>query len=221
WVRYSEEDRSDLANLREMRVRFADGREFPLSEIAELSVDRGVVSINHLNGKREIKVEADIAKDDVSVSDLTTNLKDEIVPGILAEFPTVTALYEGQNREQEKSQQSMQRIIPIILLLMLFSIALTFRSISQTVAVFLLIPFGFIGVAWGHYLLGLPISFFSVLGIIALVGILVNDALVFVTTYNQNLKEGMNQMNALFEAGLSRFRPIVLTSVTTFAGLAP
>jgi multidrug efflux pump subunit AcrB len=115
----------------------------------------------------------------------------------------------------------MMTVIPVVLLLMFFSIAVTFRSISQTLAVFLLIPFGFIGVAWGHFLIGLPISLFSMLGIIALIGILVNDALVFVTTYNQNLEEGMPQMEALYDAGLSRFRPIVLTSVTTFAGLAP
>jgi multidrug efflux pump subunit AcrB len=78
-----------------------------------------------------------------------------------------------------------------------------------------------IGVGWGHYLMGAPISLFSVLGLVALVGILVNDALVFVTTYNRNMSDGMKQMDALYEAGLSRFRPIVLTSVTTFAGLAP
>lgn len=221
WVRYDEEDRSDITQLKDMRVRFPDGREFPLSEVANLEIDRGVISINHLNGKREIKVEADISSDEVSVSDITANLKTELVPTVLKGFPTVSAMYEGQDREQEKSTKSMQTIMPIIFLLMFFSIALTFRSISQTIAVFMLIPFGFIGVAWGHWLLDLPISLFSVLGVIALVGILVNDALVFVTTYNQNLEEGMPQMEALTEAGLSRFRPIILTSVTTFAGLAP
>jgi multidrug efflux pump subunit AcrB len=221
WVRYAEEDRSDITQLADMRVRFLDGREFPLSEIADLSVERGVISINHLNGKREIKIEADVANDDVSVSDITANLKAEVIPQIIENYPAVSAVFEGQNREQQKSAVSLQLILPIVLLLMLFSIALTFRSISQTIAVFLLIPFGFIGVAWGHWLMGLPISLFSFLGIIALVGILVNDALVFVSTYNQNLEEGLDQMDALFQAGLSRFRPIILTSVTTFAGLAP
>ena len=91
----------------------------------------------------------------------------------------------------------------------------------QTIAVFLLIPFAFIGVAWGHWAVGIPISLFSVLGIIALIGILVNDALVFVATYNKNLQDGQKQMDALVDAGLSRFRPIILTSITTFAGLFP
>jgi multidrug efflux pump subunit AcrB len=221
WVRYAEEDRKSLAQLQDMRIRFADGREFPLSEIAELEIKRGVISINHLNGKREVRIEGDVASDEVSVSDITGDLKANIIPAIVEKYPSVSAIYEGQNREQEKSAGSMQRVIPVVFLLMFFVISLTFRSISQALAVFLLIPFGIIGVGWGHWLMGAPISLFSVLGIIALVGILVNDALVFVTTYNQRLEEGLPQMEALYEAGRSRFRPIVLTTVTTFAGLTP
>lgn len=221
WVRYNENDRQDITQLQDMRVRFADGREYPLSEIANLEVERGVININHLDGKREVKVEADVANDNVSVSDLTTSLKEDILPGILRDYPGVVAKFEGQNREQEKSAESLQVVGTVVLGLMFFVIALTFRSINQTLAVFLLIPFGLIGVGWGHWLMGKPISFFSILGFIALVGILVNDALVFIATYNDNIRDGQKQMDALYDAGLSRFRPIVLTSVTTFAGLAP
>lgn len=221
WVRYDEKDRADITQLQDMRVRFLDGREYPLSEIANLEIERGVININHLDGKREVKVEADVANDNVSVSDLTTSLKEEILPGILADYPGVEAKFEGQNREQEKSAESLQTVGTVVLALMFFVIALTFRSINQTLAVFLLIPFGLIGVGWGHWLLDKPISFFSILGFIALVGILVNDALVFVSTYNDNIRDGQKQMDALYDAGLSRFRPIVLTSLTTFAGLAP
>ena len=221
WVRYTESDRSDLTKLRDMRVRFTDGREFPLSEIAELEIKRGIININHIDGKREIKIEADVANDDVSVSDITTNLKSVVIPGILANYSTVSAQYEGQNREQAKSAKSMQTVGGVVLALMFFIIALTFRSIGQTVAVFLLIPFGIIGVGIGHWIMDLPISLFSALGIIALIGILVNDALVFITTYNNMLEEGKPQMQALYETGVSRFRPILLTTITTFAGLAP
>ena len=221
WVRYDEEDRDDINELKNMRVRFADGREFPLSEIATLDIKRGVIDINHINGKREIKVEADVSRNDVSVSDLTASLKNDIVPDILANYSGVSAIYEGQNREQQKSAESIQTVMSISLGLMFFIIALTFRSVGQAVLVFLLIPFGIIGVGWGHWLMGLPISLFSALGIIALIGILVNDALVFLTTYNGLLKEGKSHMDAIYETGLSRFRPIVLTTVTTFAGLAP
>lgn len=221
WVRYAEADRSDISNLLNMRIRLGNGVEYPLSELADVSIGRGVVSINHLNGKREIRIESEISNDNVSVSDITASLKNDIIPEILGEYPSVSALFEGQNREQEKSQNSMAKIMPILLGLMIFCIALTFRSIMQTIAVFLLIPFAFIGVAWGHWAVGIPISLFSVLGIIALIGILVNDALVFVATYNKNLQDGQKQMDALVDAGLSRFRPIILTSITTFAGLFP
>lgn len=221
WVRYDQEDRDDINELKDMRVRFADGREFPLAEIAKLNIERGVININHIDGKREIKIEADVARNDVSVSDVTASLKNDIVPDILANYSGVSAIYEGQNREQEKSASSIQTVFSIALGLMFFIIALTFRSVGQAFLVFLLIPFGIIGVGWGHWLMGLPISLFSALGIIALVGILVNDALVFLTTYNGMIKEGKSHMEAVYETGLSRFRPIVLTTVTTFAGLAP
>lgn len=221
WVRYADADRSSLKDLSNMRVRFLDGREFPLSEIADLEVERGVIGINHIDGKREIKVEADVANDEVSVSEITTAIKTEIVPTVLKDYPGVSALYEGQNREQEKSVTSIRKVGVIILALMFFAVALTFRSISQTTVVFLLIPFSMIGVGWGHYLMGTPISLFSILGVIALIGVLVNDSLVLVTTYNGYLEEGDSQMDAVFKAGVSRFRPIVLTTFTTFAGLAP
>lgn len=221
WVRYAEQDRKNLDQLQDMRVRFADGREFPLSEIAEMEVKRGIISINHIDGKREVKVEADVVNDQVSVSSITASLKEEIIPEVLTAYPSVRALYEGQNRQQEKSIKSMQVVLPVISLLMFFVIAMTFRSISQTVVVFALIPFGFIGAAWGHYFMGLQISLLSILGIIALIGVLVNDALVFVTTYNNLIEDGVDQTDAVYRAGVSRFRPILLTTVTTVAGLLP
>lgn len=221
WLRYNEEDRRTIEDLAQMRVRFPDGRAFPLSEIATLDIQRGVIGINHIDGKREIKVEADIANDEVSVSDVTTSLQTVIIPDILKKYSTVSAQYEGQNREQAKSSASIQLVGGICFALMFFIIALTFRSVGQTIMVFLLIPFAFIGVGWGHWLMGAPISLFSFLGIIALVGILVNDSLVFVSTYNDELRSGKSQMDALYRAGVSRFRPILLTTVTTFAGLAP
>lgn len=221
WVRYDENERSDISNLQDMRVRFADGREFPLSEIADLSIERGIISIRHLEGKREIQINADVSNDDVAVTEVLTLVKTEIVPEILKDYPTVSSVFEGQNREQEKTQKSLALAGPVILLMMFFCIALTFRSIGQTIMVLLIIPYGLIGVILGHLLMGIPISMFSVLGVIALVGILVNDSLVMVSTYNDLIKEGYQQLDAVYEAGLSRFRPILLTTLTTFAGLAP
>lgn len=221
WVRFAEADRRGVADLSKMRIRLPGGEEYPLSEIADLKLQRGVIGINHIDGRREIQVEADIANDDVSVSDVTASIKEDIVPRVLAGYPTVSPLFEGQNREQAKSIASIQYVGTIVLALMFFVIALTFRSIGQAVVLFLIMPFGLIGVAFGHWLMGAPISLFSFLGMIALVGIIVNDGLVFIATYNNYLRDGKDQMDALYRAGLSRFRPIVLTSFTTFAGLAP
>lgn len=221
WVRYAENDRARISDLEEVRIRTQDGRQFPLSELADLKQERGIVAINHLYGQREMQVSADIAKSTVSASDVMANVRADIIPPILAKYPSVRASYEGQNREQIKSQKSIGTVMPLIFGLMLLVIIITFRSIWQGVMVFLLIPFGFVGVVLGHGVHSAQISLFSILGMIALIGILVNDALVFVAAFNQNLKEGMTVKESVYEAGLSRFRPILLTSVTTIAGLAP
>ena len=221
WVRYGENDRSRISDLENMRVRFADGREFPLNEIADLDIQRGVIAINHVDGKTEIKVEADISNDDVLPNVITENLRDSLLPPILSNYADINALFEGQNRESAKTGASFGKVMPIVLLIMFFIIALTFRSVGHAFMVFLMIPFALVGVGWGHYIMGFPISMLSNLGTLALIGILVNDALVFVTTYNQNLQAGEKQMDALYNAGLSRFRPIVLTTITTVAGLYP
>lgn len=221
WVRYNVADRSNVGQLESMRIRFADGREFPLIEIANFEIKRGVININHLDGKREVKVEADIANKKVSVTDITAKLKNEIIPQIAAQYPTVSFRFEGQNKENEKSAKSIQANAPIILLIMFLVIAITFGSLGQAMVVFLTLPFGFIGVVWGHWWLDSPISFFSILGVIALIGIMVNDSLVLIAAYNQNIKSGMSTEDAAYNAGISRFRAIWLTSLTTVLGLGP
>lgn len=221
WVRYKENERNNIGKLENMRIRFSDGREFPLSEIADFEIGRGVIAINHISGKRGITVDAALAKLDASSQDINRNVQDSILPKILTKYPTVTTSVEGEARENNRSFASMALVFPISMLLMFFVIALTFRSIGQTMVVAVLIPFGLIGVGWGHWLMGFQLSMSSYLGVFALIGVLVNDTLVFITTYNQMINGGMKQMDAVKQAGLSRFRPIVLTSLTTIAGLLP
>ena len=221
WLRYGEESRRSIADLQNMRIRLAGGGEYPLSEIVDLEPQRGVIAINHVDGRREVKVEADISNNSVSVSDINEMIGAEIVPRVLADYPGVSTVADGQVRNQQKTSSSLALVGPIVLALMFFVIALTFRSVMQSVLLFLLMPFGLIGVVGGHWLMDKPLSLFSFLGVIALIGIIVNDGLVFVSTYNENLRKKMPMMEALAEAGRSRFRPILLTSVTTFAGLAP
>lgn len=221
WVRYDKTERESIKNLDDMWIVTPGRSRVPLSEIAEYSIERGNVSINHLDGAREIKVEADLKDKKDSATDMVARVRDEIMPEILAKYPTIVPIYEGQNREAQEVSESMSNVVPIILLIMYMIIAFTFRSYSQPLMLFLLIPFSLVGVAWGHWVHDTQISILSLLGVIALIGILVNDGLVLVGKFNRFLREGQTFDRALIEAGRSRFRAIFLTSITTIAGLAP
>jgi multidrug efflux pump subunit AcrB len=221
WVRYEEDARNSIQELENFLIRTPQGQKIPLKEIADFKIDRGIVSINHLNGKREIRVESDIANPAVSANDMLANIEADILPNIMVKYPSVQYSFEGQSKEAAKVGKSFGKVAPIILILMISIIAFTFRSIKQAVIVILLVIFGIIGVAWGHWIHNSIISLFSGFGIIALIGVMVNDSLVFVTAMNGYLKEGYKFDDALLEAGKSRFRPILLTTLTTVAGLAP
>jgi multidrug efflux pump subunit AcrB len=221
WVRYNERERSSISNLSEMYITTPSRKKVPFDEIASYSIKRGIVSISHLDGKRQIKVEADLVDENASATDVMEYVKSSILPDILAKYPTVGVLYEGQNREANKTSDSAKKVVPVILFLIIAMIVFTFRSFSQTILLFVLIPFSFVGVAWGHWIHGQSINVLSMLGIIALIGILVNDGLVLISSYNRLLKQGVKVTDAVYEAGISRFRAIFLTSATTVAGLAP
>jgi multidrug efflux pump subunit AcrB len=222
WVRYDRENRSSITDLDEMRIVTPNGSRIPLKEIATYTIERGDVAINHLEGQREIRLSADL-KDAkvVSATDVMTDLRTEIMPEILAKYPTVTPSYEGQNREAGKLIGSLRFVGLTVLFLIYVTIAFTFRSFSQPLMLLLLIPFSLTAVAWGHWIHDFPINILSMLGIIALIGIMVNDGLVLIGKFNNNLRSGMTFDDAMYDAGRSRFRAIFLTSLTTIAGLAP
>ncbi|MCH2033611.1 MAG: efflux RND transporter permease subunit [Tenacibaculum sp.] len=221
WVRYDRKERSSIKNLDDMRIATSTEARVPLSEIATYEIERGEISINHLEGQREIKVDADMKDAQASATDVLTDIKERIMPQITAKYPSVTALYEGQNREASKVSSSASVVGPVILLLIYIVIVFTFRSYGQPFMLLVMVPFSLIGVAWGHYIHGFAVNILSLLGIIALIGIMVNDGLVLISKFNSFLKEGMKYEEALFEAGRSRFRAIFLTTITTVAGLAP
>lgn len=221
WVRYDRQNRESIKALDDMWIVTNTRNRVPLSEIADYEIIRGEVSINHLDGVRQILVNADLIDPDASTTDILAEIQTVMMPNILARYPTVQAVYEGQNREAKKVTDSIIATLPVVFVLMYMIIAFTFRSYSQPLLLFALIPFSFIGVAWGHWIHGMSISMLSTLGIIALVGILVNDGLVLVSKFNTFLKTGLPFKKALIEAGRSRFRAIFLTSVTTAVGLGP
>jgi multidrug efflux pump subunit AcrB len=221
WVRYKINDRSSIKNLDDMWINTPSGSKVPFSEIANYQIERGDIAINHLEGKREIQLTADLKSTEDNATDVLDVIKKTVMPEISSKYPTVSAIYEGQNREASKTIGSVKLVGPIILLLIYIVIAFTFRTYSQPILLMLLIPFSLIGVAFGHYVHGFPINILSWLGIIALIGIMVNDGLVLIGKFNTYLKEGMTYNEALVQAGKSRFRAIFLTSLTTIAGLAP
>ncbi len=221
WVRYDKSNRTSIKHLDDMWINTPTKNKVPFSEIATYKIVRGEVAINHLEGKREIQVTADLKSIGESASDILDNIKEEIIPEIVSKYPTVSALYEGQNREAKKTIDSVKIVGPIILILIYMIIAFTFRTYSQPLLLIIMIPFSLIGVVWGHFFHGFQVNILSWLGIIALVGIMVNDGLVLIGKFNLYLKEGMKYDEALLQAGKSRFRAIFLTTLTTIAGLAP
>ena len=221
WVRYNKEDRSSVKNLDDMRIIAPNGTRIPFSEIATYTIERGDIAINHLDGKREIQITADLKEVKGSATEILQDIRENIMPEILAKYTSVTPIYEGQNRERKKTTDSVNGVAWIILGLIYIVIAFTFRSYSQPLLLIIMIPFSMIGVVWGHYVHDFPIGILSFLGIIALIGIMVNDGLVLIGKFNNFLKDGMKYDEALIAAGQSRFRAIFLTSLTTIAGLAP
>ena len=222
WVRYDRSNRSSITDLDEMRITTPSGSKIPLKEIASYTIERGDVAINHLEGQREIQITADLKNSkETSGTDVMLDIENNIMPDIHSKYPTVSASYEGQNREANKLLRSLKFVGLSVLGLIYITIAFTFRSFSQPLMLLLLIPFSLTAVAWGHWIHDFPINILSMLGIIALIGIMVNDGLVLIGKFNANLREGMKFDDAMYEAGKSRFRAIFLTSITTMAGLAP
>ncbi|MEL6484636.1 MAG: efflux RND transporter permease subunit, partial [Bacteroidota bacterium] len=222
WVRYDRPNRSSISDLDDMRILAPNGSRIPLKEIAEYSIKRGEVAINHLDGQREIRVSADLKNPkETTGTEAMQWVRTEVMPDIQSKYPSITPSYEGQNREAGKLLKSLKLVGFTVLFLIFVTIAFTFRSFSQPLLLILLVPFSLTAVAWGHFIHGFPINILSMLGIIALIGIMVNDGLVLIGKFNSNLRNGLNFNEAIYEAGRSRFRAIFLTSVTTIAGLAP
>lgn len=221
WVRYDESNRATLEQMEDMRIRIGDATAYPLREIADFHIERGVSSINHIDAQRVVKVEADISSAKESVTDIIADIKAEILPGVIQANPDVSFDFEGQSRESGKTTGSIETAMPAIIGLMFLTVVFAFRSFVQAIMVFLLIPFSLIGVVWGHFIQGHILSIFSMFGTVALIGIVINDMLVFVNEFNRFMKTGMKFKEAVYETGMSRFRAVILTSLTTIAGLGP
>ncbi|MDZ7805584.1 MAG: efflux RND transporter permease subunit [Gracilimonas sp.] len=220
WVKFLDNSRTSFDDLKNMKIRTPSG-SFPLNEVASIYPTDELLQINRINGNRTIRVDADLADPSLSAPAILGDIDTNILPVISKEFPDVTFSIEGQNRESAKVTEAMQSVAPFILVFMIALIIINFQSFGQTFLVFLLLPFSFIGVVAGHIIHGATMNIFSLIGMIALVGILINNLLVLITAFNDNLTSGMTFEDALKDAVKSRFRPILLTSLSTVAGLIP
>ncbi|TLX75352.1 efflux RND transporter permease subunit [Labilibacter sediminis] len=221
WVRYDNENRRSIGQLENMKIRLADGAAYPLSELATLKTVNGVSSIRHLSFEKEIQLEANLSDPGASLPDIMSDINKEVLQPLFKKYPGISPSYDGQQRETKKVADSAVVVIPIVLLLMFGIVMLTLRSVTQSILVYGMIPLAFVGVVFGHWVHGFSISLMSGMGMIALVGVMINDSLVLINAFNINLKEGMKYKEALINAGVSRFRPILLTTLTTVVGMAP
>ncbi|TRX62547.1 efflux RND transporter permease subunit [Fulvivirga sp. M361] len=221
WIRYPLEGRNSPEQLLDMRIRTHEGNEYPLRDVAYIEEGVGNLTINHLDGQREIRVEANVASIDASAPKAIAAVEANALAEIIKKYPSVTYSVEGQNRMSFKLIGAISFVGPIILLFILALIVINCNSFSQAFLVFVLFPFALIGVIAGHWIHGIALSIFSLIGTIALIGVFVNNALVFISTLNDLLKEGADFGEAMRETARSRFRPILLTSITTIAGLGP
>lgn len=220
WVRYDKAGREDQFDLKNMRIKSPDGKQILLSELAEYDIERGPISLKRRDGRREVVVDASV-DDPEQVGSVNSTIVKDVIPQVKAQYPNVEIIQRGQGERSTKALASMQINLLILFVIMILIIALSFRSVYQALLIMLVIPAGVAGGILGHALIGIPVSILSAFGMIALIGILVNDAIVFLDQYNRNILEGLTVEESVSEAAKSRFRPIMLTSVTTVAGMMP
>lgn len=219
-VRYPLETRESLESLSNMRIRTLDGREIALSAVADISYAPAVRRISRVDRKRSVRVWSRI-RDGADAGPLRKEFFGTFVPQLLTDHPKVEVSRRGNDQEQQEFMMEILTLYGIALFGMYMLLAIAFGSYFQPIMIMTAIPFGFMGAIFGHWLMGENFAMFSIFGICAAGGVVVNDNLVLVDYVNRLRKEGAGAMAALIEAGVVRFRPILLTSVTTFIGLAP
>ncbi|MEM9587055.1 MAG: efflux RND transporter permease subunit, partial [Planctomycetota bacterium] len=220
-VTYPREDRRLLANFDEIRVRLDDGIERPITELAEKDVVRSYSEINRIDQARSITVSSNLDETVGNAEEIVADLQASFMPGLLQEFPMLRVRWEGQQERRAESFASLFSGFAVALLLMFVMLAIEFKSAVQPALVMLIIPFGALGAVLGHVIMGMPLTLFSFYGIIALTGIVVNDSIVLIDFINNRVRGGMPIGQALKESGVRRFRPVLLTTITTIGGLLP
>ncbi|MBL0716097.1 MAG: efflux RND transporter permease subunit [Desulfosarcina sp.] len=220
-VRYPESERRSLGNVEDMYIRTPDGSEVPFKQVAEVQMHEGYAKIERAQRLRIIKVTADVDEDLANANEIRLNLGNEALPQLVNRFPGLRYTIEGEGKEQRESLADVKNGSVIALFGIYALLAIPFRSFSQPLIVMAAIPFGIVGAMVGHLIMGFNLSIISIFGIVGLSGVVVNDSLVLIHRANRFRQEGLNSHDAVIRAGCIRFRAILLTSLTTFAGLSP
>lgn len=220
-VRYPEHGRTATGDLENMKVRTPDNKEIPFSQVAKVTEYQGPAIIERVHRKRAITVTADIDEDKANAAQIMKSLSTDFFPDLKHTYPGIKILLEGQQRETEESMGTLKTGFLVALGIIYVLLVLQFGTYTHPLVVMVAIPFSLIGVIVGHLLFRIDLTLFSMLGVVALAGIVINDSLLLVHTANSEIDRGKSLREALLSAGKSRFRQVLLTSISTMAGLTP
>jgi multidrug efflux pump subunit AcrB len=219
-VRLPKEERISEFNLEQMILRNSAGIEIPLLDAVEIKRDRAYITIDRRSGRRIVTVTADVTPRP-QAGQVIAALEEETIPDILNRYAGLSLSYEGKQADMKESFQGLVSGLLLALLMIYLLLAIPFRSYIQPAIIMISIPFGMVGATLGHLAMGYSLSIMSLLGVVALSGVVVNDSLVLIDFANRRLHNGDTPHDAVLAAGMQRFRPIMLTTLTTFFGLAP
>lgn len=220
-VRYSGQERRSLASIDNMRIRLQSGTEVPFHTVAQIQETRSFATINRADRRQIVTVSAKVDKNIANANEINAALSTHVIPAIQRDFPGLFYSFEGKEKERRASMTSLGTGLGIALLAIFSLLAVQLRSYSQPLIIMAVIPLGFVGASIGHLLLGYPISFFSMFGLVALAGVVINDSLILLDMINRLRAQGYSINDAIIGAGQRRFRPIMFTTLTTCAGLGP
>ncbi|MEZ7957949.1 MAG: efflux RND transporter permease subunit [Rubritalea sp.] len=225
-VRYPSEDRQSLETLENIKLKSppsitGESDEIAISQIVVGKPSRGVSSIKRVNGRRAIKIAADVNREVANAKKIADTFTVDHLEKLSSKFDNISWDYQGEQKDQNDSLKEMTSKFFFALLIIYILMAIPLKSYVQPLIVMSVIPFGMVGAVLGHIFMGMEISIMSLCGLVALAGVVVNDSLVLVDYVNRQRALGMSAKEAAWSAGARRFRPIVLTSLTTFAGLMP
>lgn len=219
-VRLPLNERSSLTTLNSLLINTPSGGQVPLNHVATFTPGQSPSSIYRIDRYRTVNITADIEKANTNMTVLQAELKD-FLDGLVAKYPGIRHSLEGEAKEQRESFSSLGWALIFVFFVIYALLAIPFKSYIQPLIVMSVIPFGMIGAVLGHWIMAMELTIMSLLGMLALIGVVVNDSLVLVDYINKRRQEGLALMDAVLTAGVSRFRPVMLTSITTFCGLMP